>query len=173
VARVFIGVGSNIDPEQNVLRALQMLGREARIVAISTFYRTEPEKRPEQPQFVNGVVEIHTDVPPEVLKRDVLRRIEHDLGRRRSEDAYAARTIDLDILVYDDIVSETDDMRIPDPDIADRPFLAIPLYELAPQLILPGSGMRVRDLGARFEDHTMQALAEFTQALKRSIENGP
>jgi len=173
VARVFIGIGSNIEPEKNILRAVEMLGRERRIVAVSTFYHTEPERGREQPEFVNGIVEIDTDIPPEILKRDVLRPIEDALGRRRSEDAYASRTIDLDIVLYDDMVIERDDLRIPDPDIVRRPFLAIPLFELAPKLVLPGSGIRVQDVGARFRCHTMQALTEFTQLLKRSIEDGP
>jgi len=99
MARVFVGVGSNIDPAENVPAALRLLAKEVRVVATSLFYETLPLGRPEQPAFYNGVVEIATDLPPDDL-RQLLRRIETQLGRRRSRDPYAARTIDLDLLLY-------------------------------------------------------------------------
>jgi 7,8-dihydro-6-hydroxymethylpterin-pyrophosphokinase len=99
----------------------------------------------------------------------VLRRIEHDLGRIRTDDKYAPRTIDLDILVYDDLVVETDGVVIPDPEIANRPFLAIPLCELDPGLTLPDSGLAVCDLAGRFAPSDMEPLREYTDSLRDSI----
>jgi len=84
------------------------------------------------------VVEIETNFSPEELKYKVLRKIEKDLGRRRSRDKYASRTIDLDLILYDELIVKGDNFTLPDPQIAKRPYLAIPLYELNPALVLPG-----------------------------------
>jgi dihydroneopterin aldolase/2-amino-4-hydroxy-6-hydroxymethyldihydropteridine diphosphokinase len=170
--RVFVGVGSNIDPERNVREALRLLRRRVPVAAISTFYRTDPEGRPEQPPFYNGVVEIATDIPPEELKRSVLRQIEDELGRRRTDDKYAPRTIDLDVLVYGDRVARSDEITVPDPQIESRAFLAVPLYELAPDLVMPGSGVPLRDVAATFEGHDMKPLIEYTEALREDVTDG-
>lgn len=172
MARVFIGVGSNISPEGNVRRAISLLADEVSIVGISTFYRTEAEGRPGQPPFLNGVVEVDTDVPPGELKRSILRRIEDELGRRRTEDKYAPRTIDLDVVIYDDLVLSTGDLVIPDPQIAHRPFLAIPLCELAPGLTLPGSGLRIEEAAAIHAHHSMKPLPDYTELLRKDILHG-
>jgi 2-amino-4-hydroxy-6-hydroxymethyldihydropteridine diphosphokinase len=166
---VFIGVGSNIDPEKNIRKALSLLDREIRIVAISTFYRTEPAGPPGQPLFFNGVLKAETDLPPEELKNSVLRRIEALTGRRRSNDRYAPRTIDLDILLYGNLVLFDEGLVIPDPDIADRSFLAVPVSELAPDLVLPGSGVCLREIAATHTKGKLQPLGEFSRRLKKSL----
>ncbi len=84
-----------------------------RNVALSTFHATPPLNRPEQPSFFNGVVEVETNIPPRALKCEVLRRVEAELGRVRSDDPWTARTIDLDIAIYDDLVIDEPDLRIP------------------------------------------------------------
>lgn len=171
MTRAFVGVGSNIEPEKNVARALSLLAHEAQIVGVSTFYRTKPEGRPEQSDFINGVVEMETDLRPEELKQ-TLRRIERDLGRRRTEDRCAPRTIDMDIVVYDDLAIETDDLTIPDPQISERAFLAIPLFELAPDLVLPESGIALRDIAESFGEHGMQPLTAYTDTLGKEVAHG-
>ena len=142
--RVFIAVGSNIEPEKNVRNAVKLLSRQFPIAGVSTFYRTPAEGRPEQPPFVNGVVEIETDLPADDLKRQ-LRKIENVLGRKRTEDEFASRTIDLDII---------------SPGEAQRPFVAIPLHELVPDLIA-GSGL-----------DDIEPLPGFTEQLKKEAEHG-
>src|SRR5262249_13926867 len=102
MARAFIGIGSNIDPEKNIRQALRQLAQAVRLTAISTFYREPALERPDEPAFYNGVVAVETDLPPARLKQDLLRKIEADLGRRRSSDKFASRPIDLDLLLYDD-----------------------------------------------------------------------
>jgi 2-amino-4-hydroxy-6-hydroxymethyldihydropteridine diphosphokinase len=171
MTRAFVGIGSNIEPERNIAKALISLAREARVVGVSTFYRTRPEGRPEQPDFYNGVAEIETDLPPVELKQ-TLRRIERELGRERTEDEYAPRTIDLDIALYDDLAIETDDLTIPDPRISKRAFLAIPLFELAPDLVLPGSGIALRDIAESFCEHGMQPLTAYTERLRKEVAHG-
>lgn len=172
MARAFIGIGSNIDPETNVFCAVRLLRRETGIARVSMFYRTLPEGRPEQPPFYNGVVEIETDIPPEKLKHSVLRKIEAELGRVRRHDKYAPRTIDLDVLIYDDLVLDTDGLRLPDPQIRERAFLAVPLCELSPELVVPGSGERVCKIAESLNGDGMTALPDFTQRLREEARGG-
>ncbi len=169
MARVFIAIGSNIEPERQIRAALSALAAEVRIVALSTFYATAPVNRPRQPGFLNGVIEVETNLPPRALKFDVLRRIETAAGRVRGEDRSAPRTIDLDIAIYADLVIDEPDLRIPDPDITERAFLAGPIAELAPELVLPGTGRPMRDIAAALGDEGMAPLAEYTQSLKEEI----
>lgn len=163
MARAFIGIGSNITPERQLRAALRLLAAQVSVVGISTIYRTPPVDGSAQPDYYNGVVEIVTELPPDALKADVLRRIEDDLGRQRGGDKYAPRTIDLDLLLYDG------DARVPpDPEIATRPFLAIPLQELAPALEVPGLG-HIAELANVIPVDDMEPLPEYTRALRKEI----
>jgi len=120
---VYLGIGSNIDPEINLLKALNLLAQSVKVLAISTHYRTAPlAGRSEQADYINGVWEIETDRSFDQLKT-LLQEIESVCGRVRSEDTYASRPIDLDILLFDDFVDE---------DLFMRPFLSYSLMELAP-----------------------------------------
>ncbi len=171
MVRAFVAVGSNIRPAYHVKAALRRLARVAGIAAVSTVYRTEPLGGRDQPPYLNCVVEVETQKTPEEL-RGALRRIEAELGRERSEDRYAPRTIDLDLILYDDLAVETGEMTLPDPEIAHRPFLAFPLAELDPSLVLPGSGIRVRDLAAGMAPEGMEPLAGYTEQLRRGVIHG-
>lgn len=162
----YIGVGANISPEANIEAALTLLAVAVRPIALSTFYRTQAEGRPEQPDYLNGVVAIETDLPPRVLKDRVLGDIELTLGRQRSEDKYAARRIDLDLLLYGSLLMDTPELRLPAADIEQRAFVAVPLAEIAPDLKVPGTGLRVRDIAARFADVRMRPHLPFTNALR-------
>ncbi len=166
MARAFIAVGSNIHPEQHVRAAILRLAQQIRIAGISTVYRTEALAHPEQPPYLNCVLEVETDAPPAQLKHGILRPIEDSLGRTRTADKYAPRTIDLDLIVYGDMVVDTPDVRLPDPDILVRPFLAIPLSELAPELVLPGFGVRIGDVAARLPARAMAPLEGYAARLR-------
>jgi 2-amino-4-hydroxy-6-hydroxymethyldihydropteridine diphosphokinase len=171
MTRVFVGVGSNIAPERNVREAVRLLAAEVHVVAVSTAYRTAPLGRVGQPEFYNCVVQIETGMSPARL-RSALRRIEGKLGRKRGDDKCAPRTIDLDVLIYGDLAVTTDAFVIPDPQIAERPFLALPLRELAPDLVLPGSGRPIREIAAELGGRDMQPLPEYTEVLRREVANG-
>lgn len=134
----YIGVASNISPEDNIERALAGLSEQVTVAKVSTFYRTAPINRPEQPYYLNGAAKILTALPPQRLKHEVLRRIEAELGRIRTEDRYCARPIDLDLLLYGDLRIASEELRLPDPDVLERPFLIACLLELDPDLRLPG-----------------------------------
>ena len=170
--RVFVSVGSNVDPEKNVTRALRLLNHELGIRAISTFYRTPALNRPQDPPFVNGVVEVGDALGPLDLKK-VLQNIERTVGRERTADRYAPRTVDLDLLLYGDLVSSSDGLTIPHPDLRERPFVAIPLLELAPDLILPDSGTALRSVVDSLPRYPMEPLADLTRRLGTEVADGP
>lgn len=157
MARAYVGVGSNIEPESNVRSALRLLDRHVRVVGVSTFYRTEPIGRPHDPEFVNGVVAVETTLGAQQLKASVLRELEHELGRRRGSDVNAPRTIDLDLLVYDG--------EPLDPDIEHRAFVAWPLVELDATLALP-DGRRLSAIAEHLPRASMVALPELTAQLR-------
>lgn len=160
MARAFIGIGSNIEPEANIQRAVARLARELRITGVSTFYRSEAIGEKPQPAFVNGVVAVETPLPPLELKLKVLRRIEAELGRQRSADKYAPRTIDLDLLLYDDLVLDTPELTLPDPHISERACIAVPLAELAPQLRLPGTGESISEVARRLRGQRLKRIED-------------
>jgi 2-amino-4-hydroxy-6-hydroxymethyldihydropteridine diphosphokinase len=167
--RVFIGIGSNIEPENNIREALRLVTKSARIVSISTFYREPAIDRPEAPDFYNGVVAIDTDLSPDILKWTVLRAIEAVLGRRRSTDKYASRTIDLDLLLYGDSELSSNTLTLTDADVLKRAFIAVPLAEIAPELVLPGYGIPIRRLAENLSTEGMQPLCEYTRQLRNEL----
>jgi 2-amino-4-hydroxy-6-hydroxymethyldihydropteridine diphosphokinase len=126
-------------------------------------------ERSDRPPFYNCVVELATATAPVDLKLSVLRRIEAELGRQRSADKYAPRTIDLDLIAYGDLAVVTADLTLPDPQIAERPFLAVPLSELAPDLVLPGTGRTARDLAEALSQRPLEPLHAYTQLLRETV----
>ncbi|MBF0547283.1 MAG: 2-amino-4-hydroxy-6-hydroxymethyldihydropteridine diphosphokinase [Candidatus Riflebacteria bacterium] len=169
VVQAFIAIGSNINPAENVLKALRALIHQVQVVGISTFYFTEPVGRIDQASFYNGVLEVRTEIPPETLKFQVLRKIEKDLGRRRTKDKYSPRTIDLDLILYGNLILKMKGLVLPDPEIFTRQFLAFPLYELVPDLILPPGGKSIVEIIQGMTEGTMKPLKEFNLILKQEL----
>jgi 2-amino-4-hydroxy-6-hydroxymethyldihydropteridine diphosphokinase len=167
---VFVSIGSNIDPDRNIPEALEMLARQTRLLGVSVFYRTSPLNRPEQSHYLNGVCRLHTALPPRALKFEFLRTVEATLGRVRTADIFAARPIDLDIALYGDWVIRDTDLVVPDPDITIRPFLAWPLYELAPATVLPDSGRALADVVRQMGRDDLVPEIEFTKALRARLK---
>lgn len=171
-ATAYISVGANIAPEANIQRGLVLLARSTVITGVSTFYRTAPIDRPRQPLYLNGVVRLLTERTPARLN-DLLHEVEHAVGRVRTEDRYAPRTLDLDLLLYGDAAFSVGGLEIPDPDIKRRPFLAAGLLELDPALRLPGDTVPLAqqaDPGAQSE---LVRDAAFTRELKETLFNEP
>jgi 2-amino-4-hydroxy-6-hydroxymethyldihydropteridine diphosphokinase len=169
--RVFVAVGSNVDPEGNATRALRLLDDEVGIRGVSTFYRTPALNRPQDPQFVNGVVEVGDALGPFDLKK-LLQQTERALGRARAADRYAPRTLDLDLLLHGDRVSSSDALKLPHPDIRGRRFVAIPLLELAPDLVLPDSGTPLRAVVDSLPPYPMELLRDLTRRLRTEVAHG-
>ena len=169
LTRAYIGVGSNINPGENIEKALVKLTKHVAVTGISTFHRTSPVGDSDQDDFMNGVFRIATSRTAGDLKFSVLRTIETELDRRRTEDARAPRTIDLDLLLWGELVSSEPRLRIPDPDIYTRPFIAFPLMELDPDLRLPDTGMFISDVTKTMSNNALQPDIPFSRKLQRSI----
>ena len=160
-AEAYIAVGSNIEPEKYVPAAVARLREETEVLTISTFYRTRPVGRPEQPDYRNGMVRLRTELGRDELVREVLKRIEAKLGRERSADRYTARTIDLDVAVY----CAPGGAVWAEPAVAQHNFIAAPLAELSPGLALPPAGRTA----AQVADDLGRAGLEPDEALTRRL----
>ena len=138
MTRTYVGLGSNLgDREATMRRAIELLGDE--VVAVSSFRETDPVGYEDQPRFLNGAVALETELSPRELL-DRLLAVERDLGRTRDGPRYGPRTIDLDLLLYGDVVVDERGLRVPHPRLAERRFALEPLAELDPSLTIPGAG---------------------------------
>jgi 2-amino-4-hydroxy-6-hydroxymethyldihydropteridine diphosphokinase len=168
MARVFVGVGSNIERALHVPHALQRLDEAVGVVGVSTFYLTQALERPADPPFVNGVVELTDAMPPEALKA-LLRRIEQGEGRQANPDRFAPRPIDLDLLLHGDAVVASAALQLPHPDVVSRRFVTLPLLELAPDLALPGSGQHLSAVVRTLPPWPMTPDRQLTNHLRRAL----
>ncbi len=137
----YIALGANLDDPLGQLRAaLDAVAAlpDSRMLRTSSFYRTAPVGAPGQPDYLNAVAALETGLAPDDLLAALL-EIEHDFGRRR-EYRNAPRTLDLDLLLYDDAVIDRPHLQIPHPRLHLRAFVLVPLAEIAPELRLPGRG---------------------------------
>lgn len=142
--RVFIGIGSNLgDRHKNCEAATLRLQTHPHIKNLikSAWYGTEavvPEERrtKNEERFINGAACFETDLPPQKLL-EFLQEIEAELGRLRTGKKWEPRTIDLDILFYDDLIIDTPQLKIPHPELHKRMFVLRPLCDIAPKLIHP------------------------------------
>jgi 2-amino-4-hydroxy-6-hydroxymethyldihydropteridine diphosphokinase len=142
--RVFLGLGSNLgDRRENLLGALRLLdGMEGiEIIEVSSVYETAPWGVTDQPVFLNMVALASTSSDPRGVL-DTCMEVENELGRVRGE-RWGPRLIDVDILLYDDLEIEQEDLIIPHPRISERDFVLVPLFELRPEISLPGAGERL------------------------------
>jgi len=137
----YIALGANLgDPAATVNAAFAALDQlpQSRLLAKSALYRTAPVGIAEQPEFVNAAALIDTTLAPEALL-DALLAIEQAFGRVRAE-RNGPRTLDLDILLYDDLTLATPRLTLPHPRLHLRAFVLQPLADLAPDLAIPGRG---------------------------------
>ncbi len=138
--KAFIGLGSNISPEAHLPQAVQLLelNPSIEVLKVSSVWESAPVGFTDQAPFCNAAVLVQTSLLPKSLKSDVLGTIEQQLGRVRDPlNKNGPRTIDLDISLYGCQVITTEGFVIPDPEIAQRSFLSVPLAELDPQFAHP------------------------------------
>lgn len=141
----YIALGANLDdPAAQVEIACGELARlsETRLTKRSALYLSKPVGYADQPDFVNAVVSVHTRLSPRDLMQALL-DIEARHGRNRTFKN-APRTLDLDLLLYDGLVMHAPGLTLPHPRMTERPFVLLPLAEIAPDAIIPGHG-RVAD----------------------------
>ncbi len=137
--RAFISIGSNIEPEKYLPLAVARLGELGTVVALSQVYQGPALADTPQADYLNAAAVVATQLEPLAI-RARLREIEAGLGRVRSADKCAPRTIDLDLCLYGDVVLNTEELTLPDPDIPVRAHLAIPFAEIARGFPYPGTG---------------------------------
>ena len=142
----FLGLGSNLgDRLANLQAAVDALQAEPglRVTASSRVWETKPVGGPPQPDYLNAVIRIETDLSARDLL-DVARRVEMRMGRVRKE-RWGARTIDVDVLLHDEEEIDESDLVVPHPRMKQRAFVLLPLLELEPDPVLP-DGTRLKDL---------------------------
>jgi 2-amino-4-hydroxy-6-hydroxymethyldihydropteridine diphosphokinase len=146
----FLGLGTNIgERARNLYEALRRMAAVVHIDATSSVYETEPVGYTDQPKFWNMVVRCATDLPARQLMQELI-AIETAMGRQRTFKN-APRIIDIDILVYDEVVVAERDLEIPHPRMHDRAFVLRPLLEIAPDLVDPRTHESYADIFQRKE----------------------
>ncbi len=156
----YVGIGSNLgDSRGHVHRALESLGAlpQTRLVARSSLYASAAFGPVEQPEFLNAVAALLTQLSVDAFF-DALRALESALGRTPPRQRWGPREIDLDLLVFGRTVRADERLTLPHPGIAARDFVLFPLQELAPDLEVPGVGV-VRDLAAAVEDRGLRRMS--------------
>ena len=146
---VFVAIGSNLgDREGNLARGVRGLGRRGlRVTARSAVYETDPVGGPAQGPYLNAVVEAETRLGPEEVLTACL-EVERESGRERGV-RNAARTLDLDLLLYGDAVVSTPALTVPHPRLHERAFVLVPLAEIAPRARHPVLGLTAAEMAAR------------------------
>ncbi len=147
---IYLSLGSNQGARwANLKEALWLLGERLDIIDMSSVYDTEPIGVGEQSRFLNLVCRVGTDIEPRELLsliKDIEVRMGRDLSLRN-----APRVIDIDIILYGDLVLDTPDLTIPHEKMAERAFVLIPLAEIAPRVVHPVTGEWVEDMLAKVE----------------------
>jgi 2-amino-4-hydroxy-6-hydroxymethyldihydropteridine diphosphokinase len=154
MARIYISIGSNIDAEKNIRGAVQALCEQFDTLLISSVYESEAVGF-EGDKFLNLVVGADTDASVRDVS-EVLHRIEDQFGRERSGPKFSSRTLDLDLLLYDDMVLHEDGIQIPRDEITQNAFVLWPLAELVPQQCHPESGVSFAKLWEDYDKSRQQ-----------------
>ena len=162
MSKAFIALGSNLAgdldcPASQVIRAFQSIKQlpKTKFIKTSSLYQSAAVGYLNQPNFINAVVEISTQLSPETLLEKLL-NIELEAGRERPF-ANAPRELDLDLLLYDDLIMQTKNLTLPHPRMLDRGFVLLPLAEIAPDLIIPNGGNVVK-LALAFQNQDIKKI---------------
>lgn len=149
--RAAIGLGSNVgDRRAHLDRAVRLLGAYGTVVAVSAIHETDPVGGPPQGRYLNAAAIVETDLAPEELL-EVTARIESESGRTRTV-RNGPRTLDLDVLLYEDETVERPGLTVPHPRMHERRFVLEPLAEIAPEWRVPGLDRSVGELLADLPD---------------------
>ena len=161
MAIVYLSLGSNLGDRVGYLQQATSLlnaSEKINVVATSSFYESEPWQMNSENWFVNDVIQIATTLTPEELL-NACQRIEKQLGRKRlSSEVYTDRTIDIDILFYDDLIIKTDRLVIPHRNFSKRAFVLVPMLEIAQDFVHPLYKKTVMELYEELENPEMVVL---------------
>ena len=146
---VIVVLGSNVEPERHLSAAVARLRERADVRRVSSAWATAAVGPAGQPPFLNAAVRLATRHPPEALRELLLRPLEAELGRRRTGDRFAPRTIDLDLVAYGEARTRIGEREIPDPDLVRHAFVAVPAAEVAPGWVHPETGEALAAIAAQ------------------------
>ena len=141
MSKIYIALGSNLEePSQQIYKAINLIDAidELSVIHASSLYKTKPIGKFDQPDFINAAVQVEGDISPENLHA-ALQDIETQAGRIRVE-LNEPRTLDLDILLIDDLIMKTKKLTVPHPRMHQRQFVIVPLFEINQKLNIPGIG---------------------------------
>lgn len=169
MAKVFVSIGSNVDRESNIARALTALSNAFGRLEASSIYECDPVGFEGEP-FFNLVVGFSSTRPPEEIVSE-FRAIEAASGRRRGDQRYGPRTLDLDLLLYGDLILDRNGITLPRPEISEFAFVLRPLAEMAGETRHPVTGERFADMWKRL-DRNSQQLAPVDLDVDRLLSPG-
>jgi 2-amino-4-hydroxy-6-hydroxymethyldihydropteridine diphosphokinase len=147
----YLSLGSNIEPERHLPAAVAHLAGFGRVHAVSMVWETPPLGFSQQPNFLNAAVLLETQLSAQTLRQAAIAQIEAALGRVRSQNKNGPRTIDIDIVLFNRDIIRFNQRRIPDPEVLERPFVAIPLAEIAPDYVHPETGQTLQSIASQFD----------------------
>jgi 2-amino-4-hydroxy-6-hydroxymethyldihydropteridine diphosphokinase len=168
----YLSLGSNIRPEQNLPAAVRELARYGHIVAASRVWESAPVGFVEQPNFLNAAVLLDTPLSARDLREAAIAQIERKLERARDPaNPNAPRTIDIDIVLFDRDVLTVGRRRIPDPELLERAFVAVPLAELDPDYVHPEVERSLDEIARELEALQPHMLPRPDVDLKKGVRN--
>jgi len=138
----YIGLGSNLGESKSILQnSISRLATEKniRLLKISSLYASKPLGEKNQPNYINAVISVSTQLSPHQLLQ-LLQEIELEFGRERTHERWASRTLDMDILLYNQLICLDERLTLPHPEMTQRDFVLVPLCEIAPDTMIPGIG---------------------------------
>jgi len=150
----YLSLGSNIEPEQNLPKAVAKLAQYGRIRATSSIWQTAAVGFSDQPDFLNAAVLLETEMTARILRQQAITHIENSLRRVRTENKNGPRTIDIDIMLFNRDVLSIGARSIPDPELLTRAFAAIPMAEIAPDYVHPEVKLTLAEIARRFNPAT-------------------
>ena len=161
-------LGSNLEKERNIPAAVELLYENCEIVALSSVYETIPIGGSQNdPQFFNVAALLGTPLSITDFKYRVLLEIESKLGRQRKTDKNLPRTIDLDIILFNDEVFDYEHRHIPDPDLQKFAHVAVPVAEISPNLLHPETGIAMLEIADELVREFSRRNPELTPVRKR------
>jgi 2-amino-4-hydroxy-6-hydroxymethyldihydropteridine diphosphokinase len=159
-------LGSNIHPQENLARSVTMIAGRATLEAVSSVWQSPPADGSAQPDYLNAAIRIRTDRSPEELLAGLIAPIERALGRVRSADIFAARTIDIDLALFDNCTGSFSGKPLPHPDILLQAHAALPLAEISPDLRHPVTGEPLVEIAAHLKNNRIRRREDLNLASK-------
>ena len=173
VHRAYLSLGSNLEPEKNLPAAIDALAEFGRVATVSQVWESPPVDHSDQPNYLNCAVLFETQIEAKDFYSEVIGVIEQQLNRVRDpNNKNAARTIDIDVSLFNDNILTIGQHQIPDPEILVRPFVTIPLAEVDPDYVHPKNSRTLKEIVEGFDltDSRMRLRSDIVLWPQRSEE---